>query len=142
FWTAEPQRHVLFGGATTDQPQRLFDQPDEVQRRPLQARWSGKVKEGLQRALNATHLRLDDFQVRRRQRADANFLADPLDEHLDGSQRVADLVGDAGGELTDGGQLLRPQYLALTLLQPLDHLPNLTDQGLDLLVQPFEVALL
>ena len=45
-----------------------------------------------------------------------------LDQHLDRGQRVADLVGDAGRQLADGGELLAPQHLALLRLQSLRHL--------------------
>ena len=48
-------------------------------------------------------------------------------------------MGDAGGELADGGQLLGAEHLALALLQALDHVLDLSDQGLVLFVQSLQV---
>ena len=50
-------------------------------------------------------------------------------------ERVADLVGDAGGELADRGQLLGPQQLLLLPLQPLGRLLDPADDVLHLPVQ-------
>src|SRR5262249_56252556 len=57
-----------------------------------------------------------------------------------GGERVADFVGDAGGELAHGRQLLGPQQLALVPLQPLGHGLDLPDDVLHLPVEAVEVA--
>ena len=65
-----------------------------------------------------------------------------LHQHLDRGQRVAQLVGDAGGHLADGRQLLGPQHLVLALLQLIDDPADLLDHALHLPVQVGQVAVL
>ena len=63
-----------------------------------------------------------------------------LDEHLDRRERVADLVGDAGGELADGRELLGPEDLALALLELLHHLLDAGRESFHLVVQFAEAS--
>ena len=57
-----------------------------------------------------------------------------LDQDLHGGEGVAQLVGEPGRQLAQGGELLRAEHLAPALLEPMD-------DGADLLGDPVEHAL-
>ena len=58
-----------------------------------------------------------------------------MNQHLDGSERIANFVPNASGQLTDGGQLFGTGHFALAVLQLLDHAFDPIRQAIHLLVQ-------
>src|SRR5262245_59557058 len=79
----------------------------------------GEIEERLHQVLQAGDLFLDDGQVAAGQLASLPRRRG-LDQEFHRHQGVAQLVGQAGGELARGGQLLGPQGVALRPLQPVD----------------------
>ena len=63
-----------------------------------------------------------------------------LHQHLDRGERVAHLVGDAGRELAQRGELVGPQQLALVLLHAFRHLLDALHQRLHLPVERVKVV--
>src|SRR5581483_9526163 len=94
----------------------------EVTVTPLGRRRAGKVKEALNRLLQPGDLAVDDPQIFETERLAVLGAQGNLHEHFHSRQRVAYLVGDAGRQLADGGQLLGPQHVALMLLLSLGYL--------------------
>ena len=63
-----------------------------------------------------------------------------LKQELDPGQRIPDFVSDAGGELTDGGELLGPEQVPLLFLKPWHNSTHPADHPIELLVQFPEVG--
>src|SRR5205823_10934793 len=75
-----------------------------------------EVEQGLHPALQPANLVVDDVQVLVRQGLRGFASKGSADEELDAGERVADLVGHAGGELADGGELLSAKDFPMLLL--------------------------
>src|SRR5207253_2155683 len=58
-----------------------------------------------------------------------------FDEELDPRERIANLVGDAGREMTDRAELLRAKQVPLLLLQPLADFLDAADYPVELFVE-------
>src|SRR5262245_9779608 len=93
---ADRSRHVEYG----DTP---FLGPDETE----------KVFDRLGQALR---LRDDDLHQAALRRSDRELVGKNLDGAGDGGEGIADLMRDAGGELSDSGKLLVESRLALEFL--------------------------
>ena len=124
---------VLAAGAALDQGQGAANPVAEVRAPPLGARRTGKVEKCLNARLHAPDFVLDDGQIVRRQAGVA--FQTGLHEHFDRSQRIAQLVGDAGGNLAERGELFRMMHFPFALLQLANDALDLFDDGVHLLMQ-------
>src|SRR5579885_1657393 len=133
--------HVLLLDARLHQVEGVADQLAEIAALAHGFRGPGEVEQRLDLALQADDLLVNDPQVLGGERAGRLGRQGGADEELDARQGVADLVGHAGGQLADSGQLLGSEHLLLLLLRAGDDLADAADDVLHLLVEPAEVSL-
>ena len=113
-----------------DQGDGAADDRQQVGAAAFGAGRTREVEEHLDARFHTADLVLDDAEILGRQARGRIAFQTRLHQNFDRGERIAQLMSNPGGHLTDGGQLLGPQHLALALVQALEHLFNLREDAL------------